>query len=434
MKRKFGPIFSYKLVFYDCVGISDFDLIKEALNNPDLSDRPRLHAFEDFRYPTINGEVPGLIFGNGEKWRHLRRFSLRSLRDLGMGKQLLTGDFIRQEAEKFIDRIIEVQRDKKAIDLSGTANVAVVNTLWRMITAEVLEQSDPKIISITNAFNKLVQTPPHSLWTLFPSTRFIIPKVSGYDEARIAHEAVLEIAERHIEQYLSEGKSDDCFIGQFVERAKAENVPKSEWLKELKVTIMDLFGAGSETTSTTLMFAIYILANDRKVQNDLYQNLKEATKSLEEHDFDTGFESPYLTAFIHEVLRFSCIAYMGIPHCARTDTRIGGYDIKAGTMLTLHIWDVLRDAKHFPEPEAFKPERFLKGDNLSKCIPFLTGRRSCPGKAMALQELLIFIGALVRRFEFIAVQDGRSKIDPSKEGLILTCRPFQVRCVERLKM
>lgn len=69
----------------------------------DVSHRPRLHAFEDFRHPDADGRVSGLIFGNGQDWKELRRFSLRSLRDLGMGKPE-TESFIQQEAGQLCSR------------------------------------------------------------------------------------------------------------------------------------------------------------------------------------------------------------------------------------------------------------------------------------------------------------------------------------------
>ena len=70
---------------------------------PDFDDRPRLRAFEDFRYPDAGGNVKGVIFGNGPGWRNLRRFTLKSLRDLGMGKDA-TLTFVQEEVEKLCQR------------------------------------------------------------------------------------------------------------------------------------------------------------------------------------------------------------------------------------------------------------------------------------------------------------------------------------------
>ena len=197
---------------------------------------------------------------------------------------------------------------------------------------------------------------------------------------------------------------------------------EDEWMKELKVTIMDLFGAGSETTSTTLMFAVFILSRNPSIQSDLRESISGENNEA------------YLNAFIQETLRFSCIAYMGIPHAAKADTRIGGYEVKKGTMVTLHLWDVLRNPDYFEDPDRFRPERFLEGGEFrpdSRCVPFLTGQRSCPGKTMALQELAIFLTVLVGKFEFRAVDELEEKPFDPKEGLILTCPSFRVKCIKR---
>lgn len=80
-----------------CISLHSFVL------KPDFANRPRLHAFEDFRYPDSNGEVPGLIFGNGESWRKLRRFTLKTMKDLGMGRRM-TSVFIVEEMNKLCER------------------------------------------------------------------------------------------------------------------------------------------------------------------------------------------------------------------------------------------------------------------------------------------------------------------------------------------
>ena len=125
-------------------------------------------------------------------------------------------------------------------------------------------------------------------------------------------------------------------------------------------------------------------------------------------------------------------------YCCRT-TEFAGYTIKKGTMISLHLWDILHNPEYFPNPDQFNPDRFFdpitqKFKPNPRCIPFLLGQRVCPGKVLALQELLIFLTSLVTRFKFEPVDPiGLADLDKLEpiEGLILTCPNYKVLCRNR---
>ena len=81
--------------------------ISHSLIKPTFSDlchRPHLPAFEDFRHrDPANGGVLGLLFANGESWRRLRRFAIRALRDLGMGRKG-TRELVKKEVDTLCER------------------------------------------------------------------------------------------------------------------------------------------------------------------------------------------------------------------------------------------------------------------------------------------------------------------------------------------
>ena len=109
-------------------------------------------------------------------------------------------------------------------------------------------------------------------------------------------------------------------------------------------------------------------------------------------------------------------------------------------MISLHLWDILHDPEYFPNPDQFNPNRFLDSNSGQfkpdpRCIPFLLGQRVCPGKVLALQELLIFLTGLVARFRFepVPANGGLAELDKLNpvEGLILTCPKYSVMCKKR---
>uniref|UniRef100_A0AC34RAB4 Cytochrome P450 n=1 Tax=Panagrolaimus sp. JU765 TaxID=591449 RepID=A0AC34RAB4_9BILA len=118
----------------------------------------------------------------------------------------------------------------------------------------------------------------------------------------------------------------------------------------------------------------------------------------------------YLNAIIAEIQRVCNLLPLNVIHRVTKDVAIKGYCIPKDTAITHHISMVLKDERYFPEPEKFKPERFL--DNSGKFIqpqelmPFGVGKRSCLGEGLARLELFLFIGNLFNHFE---VKSGTKK-------------------------
>ena len=91
---------------------------------------------------------------------------------------------------------------------------------------------------------------------------------------------------------------------------------------------------------------------------------------------------PYTEATFREVLRKTAVAPLGVFHRATEDTTFFGYDIPKDTMMVTNLWAMHRDEKNFPDPECFRPERFLdyKGNLRKKdySLPFGLGNKIIP--------------------------------------------------------
>merc|ERR550525_626968 len=103
---------------------------------------------------------------------------------------------------------------------------------------------------------------------------------------------------------------------------------------------------------------------------------------------------PYTDAFIHEVLRHSCIVYT-TPHATTEEVEFHGYTIPKGTSVFANTSHIMNDPKHWDKPEEFNPDHFLDDEgNFKKndrCIPFLVGKRYCLGQQLA-QPALSLLG------------------------------------------
>ena len=119
----------------------------------------------------------------------------------------------------------------------------------------------------------------------------------------------------------------------------------------------------------------------------------------------------YLQATFCEVLRIVSVAPLSGTNAIR-DTTIAGYNIPKGTLVALNLFQVHHDEREWPEPDVFKPERFLDSEGnfvgwtkLHGFMPFSLGRRECTGQSLARIMMLTFASTLLHRHE-IVLPDG----------------------------
>jgi cytochrome P450 len=157
--------------------------------------------------------------------------------------------------------------------------------------------------------------------------------------------------------------------------------------EEIRDELMTALVAGHETTASQLAWAFERLAREPDVARRLAEEL------------DAGDGDDYLTATIHEILRLRPVLPNAEPRLTKEPVTIGGYRYPAGVSLLASAYLVHHDPALYPDPYAFRPERFLaKAPGTYTWIPFGGGRRRCLGASFALQEMKIVLRAVLSRF------------------------------------
>jgi cytochrome P450 len=178
-----------------------------------------------------------------------------------------------------------------------------------------------------------------------------------------------------------------------------------------------------ETTATAMQSAITELINNPKA----FMKLREEIHSVFGSNYRLLKESdvpklPFLQAVVKETLRLNPIATLRARQCD-VDTRINGYDIKAGTRILINAYAIMRDSDSWEKPDDFFPERFLadsmdtnfdhhptmdfKGDHDFHFLPFGSGRRACIAASHGLIVTHATIGALVQCFDWEVKDDAK---------------------------
>ncbi|KAJ6527992.1 cytochrome P450 [Mycena vulgaris] len=209
----------------------------------------------------------------------------------------------------------------------------------------------------------------------------------------------------------------------------------------IKGTAASMYGAGADTTVSALgTFVLAMLANP-EAQKRAQAELDSVVGDGRLPDFTDEASLHYTSAVVKEVLRWKNVTPIAIPHCLTVDDEYRGYRIPAGSLVIGNVWGILHDEDAYPDPHAFKPERFLLDGKLNpavrdpETVAFGFGRRVCPGKHMAYASLWITIASILATLEIKKAQDkDGSEIEPSYEyfpGLISLPLPFECSITPR---
>lgn len=163
-----------------------------------------------------------------------------------------------------------------------------------------------------------------------------------------------------------------------------------------------LFTAGFETTATALTWGLLMLARHPEAMAKLQAEVDTVLAGRA-----PGWEDlerlPYTSQVVQETLRLYPPVYSLARECVEDDV-LGGFTVPKGTVLMLSVLGIHRDARWWPEPEAFKPERFAGEWPKQAYLPFATGRHLCVGNHFSLTEMAIVLVRITQRYRF-AVPD-----------------------------
>nr|GFA03182.1 cytochrome P450 71A2-like [Tanacetum cinerariifolium] len=169
----------------------------------------------------------------------------------------------------------------------------------------------------------------------------------------------------------------------------------------------EMFVAGTDTTSTSLEWAISELIRHPRVMKKLQQEVGGIAKGkarITEEDLEI-IKHPYLEGVLKETLRVHTPLPLLVPRESTQDVKLNYYDIAAGTQVMINVWMISRDPAVWEDPEEFKPERFVNNNIDYKglhfeFLPFGAGRRGCPGIQFGMAITKLALANLVYRFNF----------------------------------
>ncbi|XP_022095812.1 cytochrome P450 2J6-like [Acanthaster planci] len=428
---KYGPMFHIRVFNKMVVVFNDYASVKEAFQHPQLQDRPNMLLNDVFK-----GE--GVASVSGAKWTDLRRFSLTVLRGLGVGKTSFE-EKIGEEAEALMKEMSDF--NGKPFSPKSLLSNAVSNVICSVIFGKRYDYSDKEFQKLLDLLGQSVQLlGAGGIINFIPALRHLpfVPTdklMSNFEELR---KFLRNIVDNHREAFDADSLNDfiDVFLNEINRAKDSTSVRHSNFTdKGVVGTTANLFAAGSETTATTLQWAILYMAVYPEIQQRVQTEIDDVVGRNRLPRMTDKPELNFTRAVIWEVQRLTIVVPLGVAHAATSDTQLRGFKIPKGALLVSNLWAVARDPNVWPEPNQFKPERFLndKGEAVQadELIPFSVGRRSCIGENLAKMELVIFFSYFMHQFTFKKPDDSPPLSLKGRVGLTYSPEEFQICATKR---
>jgi cytochrome P450 len=380
--RRYGDIAYYTVGPLRVYQLNHPDLARQILiEQPEKFRKPRLikHAFQPFA-----GE--GLLTSDGALWRRQRKLMQPAFHQA----QLATyADVMVAHATRMVDSWPDREICAINAEMTKLTLGVVVKSLFGADIPREAEDIGPSMLAVLDAantrLNAVVRMPS---W--IPTRRNVRER-----RALAKLDATLHTLIRQ-RRALGHVRNDllSVLLAAFDEESGARMSDQ-----QLRDEMMTLFLAGHETTANALTWTWYLLARHPEAEAKLLEELQHMLQGRTPVASDLP-KLPYTEMIVREAIRL----YPPAPGVAREpteDVTIGGYDVPAGSLVTVNIYALQRDPRFFPDPDRFDPERFRPGweDQIPRYayLPFGGGPRVCIGNGFAMMEARLVLATVAQR-------------------------------------
>ncbi|XP_066457012.1 steroid 17-alpha-hydroxylase/17,20 lyase [Eleutherodactylus coqui] len=435
LQKKYGKLYSFKMGSHYVVVVNNYEDAREVLlkKGKTFAGRPRTVTTD-----ILTRDAKDIAFANySPTWKFHRKLVHSSLSMFGEGTVAIE-QIISREAASLCQTLSTFQTIP--FNMEPEITRAITNVVCALCFNTRYRRGDAEFQSMLSYCKGIVDTvAKDSLVDIFPWLQIFPNKDLDIlrNSVRCRDQLLEKKLKEHEAAFCSETVNDllDALLkAKLSMENNNSNLSHDVGLTEdhILMTVGDIFGAGVETTSTVLKWAIAYMMHYPEVQK----------KIQEELDVNVGFGRypllsdrkilHYLEATIAEVLRIRPVSPLLIPHVAMKDTSIGEYTIPKEARVVINLWSMHHDEKEWVHPENFNPDRFLDENGHRVCspsqsyLPFGAGIRVCLGEALAKMEVFLFLSWVLQRFT-LEVPEGEPL--PSLEGkfgVVLQVKPFKV--------
>ena len=403
--REYGDLARIDVVRTSLFLATHPDLVKDVLvTNNRLFGRGRGHL----RMKLLLGD--GLLTTEGDVHRRQRRLVQPAFHRQRVESY---GDTMAQRAEELALR----WRDGRTVDvldeMMGLTLVIVANTLFGATVDDEVEEIGSALTAVFEMFGFALM-PFSELFDRVP-----IPTTLRLRRARARLDATIY---RIIADRRRSGRDHGDLLSMLLlaQDTGDEGDGGSMTDQQLRDEATTLFVAGHETTSNALTWTWYALSGHPEAEAKMHAELDRVLRGRRPAAADVS-RLPYTRAVLAESMRLYPPVW-GMGRLALADHTLAGYDIPRGSLVVVSPFITQRDARFFPDPELFRPERWLDENTAERprfsYFPFGGGARQCIGEQFAWMEGVLLLATLGQRWRLRLVPGHRVELNP-----LITLRP-----------
>ncbi|OIT31389.1 PREDICTED: geraniol 8-hydroxylase-like [Nicotiana attenuata] len=410
-----GPIMNLKLGQVNTVVISSSALAREVMQKRDLAFANRSVA--DALRARNHSDFSAVFLPVNTRWRTLRKIMNSNIFS---GNKLDANQHLRtKKIQELVDLCHKSAKNGETVDIGRAAFTTSLNLLSNTIFSKDL--TDPFSDSAKEfkdlVWGIMVEAGKPNLVDYFPFLEKIDPQ--GIRRRMTGHfNKVLDLMSGLIDERLKERKLRNNANVDVLD-ALLNISPEELDRNHIEHMCLDLFVAGTDTTSNTLEWAMAELLMKphtlEKAQEELARVIGRG-KLVDEADVA---QLPYLRCIVKETLRIHPALPFLIPRKVEEDVELCGYIVPKDSQVLVNVWAIGRDSGLWENPLVFKPERFweseidVRGRDF-ELIPFGAGRRICPGLPLAIRMVPVALGSLLNTFNW-KLQGGVEPTDLDME-------------------
>ncbi|KEH15784.1 cytochrome P450 family 71 protein [Medicago truncatula] len=404
LAKKYGPVMHLQLGEISTIVISSPDYAREVMKTHDINfaTRPQILAVEIMTYNSTN-----IIFAPyGNYWRQVRKICTFELLSL---KRVNSYQPIREDVLSDLVKWI-ASENGSPINLTK----ALISSIYTIVSRAAFGnkcKDQEKFISVVKQTIRIAGG--FDLGDLFPSAKWLQQVTGLRPKLEMLHRQTDQILENIINEHKEarygklkedEGEEEDL-LDVLLKYEDGSNKEFSLTKDNIKAIIMDIFGAGGDTSATTIDWAMAEMIREPRIMMKAQAEVREVFTLNGKVDENYISKLNYLKSVVKETLRLHPPAPLLLPRECGKACEINGYNIPFRSKVIINAWAIARDPNFWTEPERFYPERFTdstidyKGGNF-EYIPFGAGRRICPGSIFGLRNVELALAMLLYHFDW----------------------------------
>ncbi|KAJ8725544.1 hypothetical protein PYW08_003727 [Mythimna loreyi] len=372
MSKQYGDVFSIQMGSNLTVCLGSTKLMKEFFSRNDSTDRPNTplnNLLEGF----------GIITSQGALWKRQRMFLHEKFRALGV--KLWPNTRFEKSISMEIDELIAELQESDGVPVNpGYLFGRHIHNVICQLMMNYRFQADDKNFTMFNErvirgmqlFGLVLFGEHVPAYLKLPGKMEVLNEIKRnlVDISKFHGDHVVERIKQRANSAHNKEPADllDCYLDKLDEENSMDSndkkniFPDVDPVKQIVQVMNDLFSAGMDTSLTSLLWTCIMMLKNPEAAEKVRSELRKFVAVGEKVTMAHRLQMPYIEAVVLETMRVASIVPLGTTHVNSKDWKIGKYVVPAGTHIVPLINKMNMDPEIYPEPELFKPERFIKDE------------------------------------------------------------------------